>query len=57
MPDLSDLKHCDKCGQIIRPDQPASPPVLRAKTDKDAKTEYYRVHTDRKDCPALGTLG
>jgi len=57
MPDLSDLKHCDKCGQIIRPDQPASPPVLRAKTDKDAKTEYYRVHTDRKDCPALGALG
>jgi len=57
MPDLSDLKNCDKCGKTIRPGQPASPPVPRATTDKNAKTEYFRVHTDRKDCPALGPIG
>jgi hypothetical protein len=48
---MSDLKKCDNCGKTIKPGQAASKPAKRM---KDGKTERYRVHTEKKDCSAIG---
>jgi hypothetical protein len=46
---VGDLKKCDACGQLIRPGQASE---VKTRLLGDGKGEVYRVHTDKKDCPA-----